>query len=143
PGESFSSAKRLLDWGLLSDAAGGRSDSSCCLISAGSSSQTSSHVAVSLAPCLIKVLGPQEFREVTFPGTANSSRLCSRAQRAVMRVPLYSPASTTSTPRASPLMMRLRIGKFCGAAKLLRGNSLTSAPPEDKIPSAIFLFSLG
>jgi len=32
-----------------------------------------------------------------------------------MRVPLYSAASTTSTPADMPLMMRLRMGKFCGA----------------------------
>jgi len=32
---------------------------------------------------------------VTFPGTAKTSRFCSSAQRAVMRVPLYSAASTT------------------------------------------------
>ena len=38
--------------------------------SAGSSSQTSSHVATSLAPCLISVFGPQEFLFVTLPGTA-------------------------------------------------------------------------
>ena len=34
-----------------------------------------------------------------------------------MRVPEYSAASTTSTPTDIPLMMRLRMGKFCGAAK--------------------------
>src|SRR6185312_11294899 len=93
-GVNCSSLLNKLDGcGFWSDAAGSHSDSSCCLISAGNSSHTSSHVAVSFAPCLIKVLGPQELREVTFPGTANNSRLCSRAQRAVMRVPLYSPAS--------------------------------------------------
>src|SRR5438874_4523100 len=34
--------------------------SSCSLVSVGSSSQTSSHVAVSFAPCFINVLGPHE-----------------------------------------------------------------------------------
>src|SRR5262249_5028255 len=129
--------------GLSSDAAGPRSDSSSCRTEAGSSSQTSSHVAVSFAPCLISVFGPQELREITFPGTANSSLLCSKAQRAVMRVPLYSPASTTSTPRARPLITRLRMGKFCGAAKVSIGNSLTSAPPNSRMLSEIFLFSRG
>jgi hypothetical protein len=42
---------------------------------------------------------------VTLPGTANTSQFCSKAQRAVMRVPLYSPAYTTSTPADSPLKM--------------------------------------
>src|SRR5206468_6219875 len=67
--------------------------------SAGSSSHMSSHVATSLAPCLMRVFGPQEFLLVTLPGTANTSRFCSRAQRAVMRVPLYSAVSTTRTPK--------------------------------------------
>ena len=109
----------------------------------GSSSHTSSQVATSLAPCLISVFGPQEFLLVTLPGTAKTSRFCSRAQRAVMRVPLYSAASTTSTPIDIPLMMRLRIGKFWGAAKVPRGNSVISAPPNARICSASRVFSFG
>src|SRR5208337_3289173 len=96
--------------------------------SGGSSSQTSSQVATSLAPCLMSVFGPQEFLFVTLPGTAKTSRFCSTAQRAVILVPLYSAASTTSTPSEIPLMMRLRMGKFCGAAKVPRGNSEMTAP---------------
>src|SRR5207302_5704025 len=111
--------------------------------SAGRSSHTSSQVATSLAPCLMRVLGPQEFLLVTLPGTANRSRFCSSAQRAVMRVPLYSPASTTRTPMARPLMMRLRMGKFCGAANVPTANSLITAPPSERMLSAIFLFSRG
>src|SRR5262249_49051801 len=53
--------------------------------SVGSSSQTSSHVATSLAPCLMSVLGVHEPLLVTFPGTAKTSRFCSKAQRAVIR----------------------------------------------------------
>ena len=49
-----------------------------------------------------------------------------------MRVPLYSAASTTSTPSEIPLIMRLRMGKFCGAAKVPSGNSETSAPPRNQ-----------
>jgi hypothetical protein len=60
--------------------------------------QTSCPLATSLAPCLMRVMGPQEFVLVTLPGTAKTSRFCSSAQPAVMRVPLYSAASTTSTP---------------------------------------------
>jgi hypothetical protein len=84
----------------------------------GSSSQTSSRVAVSFAPCLIRVFGRHEFLLVTLPGTAKTSRFCSRAQREVIRVPLYSAASITSTPTEIPLMMRLRTGK------LRRGKSV-------------------
>jgi hypothetical protein len=84
----------------------------------GSSSHTSSHVATSFAPCLISVFGPPEFLLVTLPGTAQTSRFCSRAQRETMRVPLYSAASTTSMPADMPLMIRLRMGKFCEAGKV-------------------------
>ncbi len=125
-----------------SDAAGA-SASTCKRTSAGRSSHTSSQVAVSFAPCFINVFGPQELRLVTFPGTANTSRFCSSAQRAVILVPLYSPASTTSTPALRPLMIRLRMGKFCGAANVSTGNSDTSAPPKARICSAIRLFSRG
>src|SRR5713226_1030918 len=130
------------------DAVSGGEDSSwtelrVSWMSVGSSSQSSYQVATSLAPCLIKVLGPQELLLVTLPGTAYTSRFCSRAQRAVMRVPLYSAASTTSTPADMPLMMRFRIGKFCGAANVPMGNSEISAPPSDSICSERRLFSLG
>jgi len=60
-----------------------------------------------------------------------------------MRVPLYSPASTTSTPRDSPLMTRLRIGKFWGVGAAPMGNSLISVPPWARICSESFWFSLG
>src|SRR5712691_5219073 len=130
------------------DAVSGGEDSSrtelrLSWMSVGSSSQTSSQVATSLAPCLIKVLGPHELLLVTLPGTAYTSRFCSRAQRAVMRVPLYSAASTTSTPADMPLIIRLRMGKFCGAAKVLRGNSEIRAPPSATICSDRREFSFG
>ena len=73
--------------------------------------------------------------------TAKTSRLRSRAQRAVMRVPLYSAASTTRTPKEIPLVIRLRMGKFCGAAKVPMGNSEISAPPAERIWSARREFS--
>src|SRR6202035_6135770 len=95
-------------WPLCDSSVGaGVSASRTC---GGSSSHTSSHVAVSLAPCLISVFGPQEFLLVTLPGTAKTSRFCSRAQREVMRVPLYSAASITSTPTEMLLIIRLRMG---------------------------------
>jgi|HubBroStandDraft_6_1064221.scaffolds.fasta_scaffold483432_2 hypothetical protein len=49
-----------------------------------------------------------------------------------MRVPLYSAASTTSTPADMPLMIRLRMGKFCGAGKVPTGNSEIRAPREPR-----------
>src|ERR1700675_3804632 len=139
-GEATSSGNR--------DAVSGSWDSFCMEPSAactpaGSSSHTSSHVATSFAPCLIRVFGPQEFLLVTLPGTAYTSRFCSRAQREVMRVPLYSAASTTSTPADIPLIIRLRMGKFCGAGKVPTGNSEISAPPRATICSASRVFSLG
>ena len=46
----------------------------------------------------------------TLPGTANTSRPCSIACRAVISAPLRSAASTTITPSDRPLMMRFRCG---------------------------------
>src|ERR1700732_2354914 len=60
-----------------------------------------------------------------------------------MRVPLHSAASTASTPADMPLMIRLRMGKFCGAGKVPTGNSEISAPPRATICSASRMFSLG
>jgi len=57
------------------------------------------------------------------PGTANTSRPCSPARRAVIRLPERSAASITSTPRASPAMIRLRRGKLCSSGGVPRGNS--------------------
>ena len=62
------------------------------------------------------------------PGTANTSRPWSAARRAVTREPLRSAASTTRTPSESPLMIRLRHGKFQGIGAVSKGNSDTSAP---------------
>ena len=45
------------------------------------------------------------------PGTANTSRPCSSAIRAVIREPERRAASTTTTPSASPEISRLRRGK--------------------------------
>ena len=45
-----------------------------------------------------------------------------------MSEPERAAASTTSTPRASPDISRLRRGKLCGAGGVPVGNSLTRAP---------------
>ena len=83
-----------------------------------------------LAPSRINLFVPRQPGAWMLPGTANTSRFCSRAHLAVMRVPLYSAASTTSTPIDIPLMILFRIGKFCGAANVPIGNSETRAPPD-------------
>ena len=62
------------------------------------------------------------------PGIAKTSRPCSVARRAVMRAPLCRRASTTSVPTASPLMMRLRRGKFSRSGGTPGRNSEHSAP---------------
>ena len=89
------------------------------------------------------MFGPQEFLFVTFPGTAYTSLPWSIAHRAVIRVPLYSPASITSTPTLIPLKIRFRMGKFCGAGNVPSGYSLTIVPPVSTISSASRLFSFG
>jgi hypothetical protein len=109
----------------------------------GSSSQTSSHVAISFAPCLISVLGAHEFLLVTLPGTAKTSRFCSSAPREVIRVPLYSAASTTNTPIEIPLMKRFANGEVLRRGERVQGNSEIKAPPRASICSVIRLFSLG
>ena len=47
-----------------------------------------------------------------------------------MRVPLYSAASTTRTPADIPLMMRLRMGKFCGVGAVPRGTPRSARHPK-------------
>ncbi len=73
----------------------------------------SSADVVGVAPILRRLFVPMEFLEVIGPGMAKTSRFWSRAQRAVMRVPEDSVASTTRRPFARPEMMRLRYGKKC------------------------------
>ncbi len=77
-----------------------------------SSSSTSCAVSTSLAPSRISLWQPRENGEWIDPGMAKRSRPCSPAMRAVMSEPDETVASTTSTPRARPLMIRLRRGKF-------------------------------
>ena len=49
-------------------------------------------------------------------------RGCSMASRAVIKDPLLSEASTIKTPKLSPLMIRLRYGKFAGIGGVSSGN---------------------
>jgi len=52
-----------------------------------------------------------------------------------MRLADYSAVSTTRTPIDIPPRMRLRRGKFCGAANAPSGNSEIHAPPRARICS--------
>ena len=80
-----------------------------------SSSRISSADSTIFAPSRSSACAPRLRPLRTLPGTASTSRPCSSAQRAVMSDPLFSPASTTTTARDRPLMMRLRSGKNCGS----------------------------
>ena len=88
----------------------------------------SAALSTSFAPCLIRAWQPRAVGEWIDPGIANTSRPASAASRAVMSEPDCTAASTTSVPRASPAMMRLRIGKFSGSAGVPIANSLTTQP---------------
>ena len=101
--------------------------------SVGRSSQRSSQVATCLPPCLmscVRLLGiPVGER---YPSGKDLTILLQRTARG-MRGREYSAASTRSTPTVIPLIIRFRIGKFCGRANFPRGNSPdhSSAESED------------
>ena len=67
-------------------------------------------------------------RSALSPGTAKTSRFCSIACRAEIIAPDRSDASTTITPRLSPVIMRFRCGKAPVRGSLRGALSLTSAP---------------
>jgi hypothetical protein len=60
------------------------------------------------APCFKRLLAPAERGSSGLPGTAKTSRPCSPANRAVIREPERSAASTTTTPSEIPEIRRLR-----------------------------------
>ena len=92
------------------------------------SSKISSTPSTSLAPCLRRRCVPVLRMLRATPGTAKTSRPCSRAKRAVISDPLLSAASTTTTPSARPLIMRFLDGKLPGDGGAPGGNSVRSAP---------------
>ena len=63
------------------------------------------------APCLIRSLVPAARGSSGEPGTANTSRPCSAAIRAVISEPERCAASTMTTPTEAPEINRLRRGK--------------------------------
>ncbi len=94
------------------------------------STSTSSQQNTALAPCRIRSWQPDDVRARTLPGTANTSRPCSRACFAVIRLPLRLAASTTSTPSESPLIILLRMGKFLASGTVPGANSERISPPS-------------
>ena len=72
--------------------------------------------------------GPRLFTDETEPGTAKTSLPYSAANRAVISEPLSSAASVTTTPKASPLIMRLRRGKLWLKGCEPSGSSDNTAP---------------
>ena len=82
------------------------------ILSRFSSSKMSLTLVTTLAPFLIRSLVPSDCGEKMEPGTAKTSRLNSKAKLAVMSVPLFSSASTTSVPMDSPAIIRFLAGKF-------------------------------
>ena len=71
---------------------------------------------------------PADAAEVTGPGTAISGRFRSRACRAVFSAPLRSAASTTTVPRLSAAISRLRTRNPGRVGARPGGRSLTSTP---------------
>src|ERR1700756_276728 len=77
--------------------------------------------------CRRRLLVPWQRGSSGEPGTASTSRPCSRAIRAVISEPDCRAASTTSTPRLRPEMSRLRLGKCLACGTVPGGIS----PPRD------------
>ena len=92
------------------------------------SSSTSSVDRTSRAPLRINSRQPALAGLSALPGTANTSRPCSAAWVAVISAPLRAFASTTTTARHRPLMIRLRAGNMPGCGSTVIGVSVTSAP---------------
>ena len=89
---------------------------------------TSAASVTSVAPCLIRSLVPAARGSSGEPGTANTSRPCSLAIRAVISEPERCAASTTTTPSAAPEISRLRRGKSRARGSWPSGISEIAAP---------------
>ena len=96
--------------------------------SSGSSARRSSASRTRIAPSFRSAFDPRASGARTEPGTAATSRPYPAAQRAVMREPLFSAASTTHTMRERPAMSRLRTGKCHGSGSSPIGNSESAVP---------------
>ena len=96
----------------------------------------SSASRIGVAPSRSSRFVPRHCSVSIGPGTTSTSRPCSSAWRAVQSEPLFSRASTTSTAPASPLISRLRSGKWYGCASASGGRSESQAPPAARMRSA-------
>ena len=103
----------------------------------------SNTLSVNFAPSLISSFVPFDILEFALPGTANTSFPSSSASSAVIKLPLFSPASTTTTPSLIPLIILFRLGKFCGTGTTFSSYSVITAPPYFIISSINFIFSFG
>ena len=111
-------------------------------LSIPNSSKISAVSVTGFAPCFISLSGPLLILLYIFPGTAITSRPCSKAISAVISAPLLSPASTIKTILDNPLIMRLRTGNLHALGGVPNGNSLITAP-FCTISSMIRAFSRG
>ncbi len=74
-------------------------------------SNMSSITTIGVAPSCINLLVPILNMLLIFPGTAKTSRPCSKAYSAVINEPLLRLASTITTVSDKPLIILLRRGK--------------------------------
>lgn len=106
-------------------------------------SRTSSTQVTGIAPCLIKLLGPWLMGLSILPGMAITVLFCSKANWAVMRVPLFSVHSIIKTASLIPLWIRFLATKFWRKYSEPSGYSLMKVPPFSRILSASFRFETG
>lgn len=105
-------------------------DVTCCGLSicCDRADTMSAALSVRIAPCRIRSLVPLQRGSRGEPGTANTSRPCSRARRDVISDPDFRAASTTSTPWESPEIRRFRAGKCRAVGRVPTGCSDTTTP---------------
>ena len=101
---------------------------SAAFTSTPSTSSTSRADVTRWAPRRSRPFVPADSDDVISPGTANTSLPSSSARSAVINAPLRSRASTTTTARTRPAMMRFRAGKRHGAGSTPGGYSETTRP---------------
>ena len=93
-----------------------------------SSSSTSSAVSTSFAPSRIRRWQPREVRLSTRPGTANTSRPCSMACRAVISAPAAVARLDHDHPQRQPADEPVPLRKGAGQRRGPGRRSLSSAP---------------
>ncbi len=90
-------------------------------------------LVTTFAPFLRSCAGPALYILVIGPGTANTSRPCSAALRAVISEPLSSAPSVTTTPLDNPLTIRFLAGNIPLLGRSPKGISDMTAPPPSII----------